>query len=46
MQLMPGTARETSGKIALAYRPEALNSDTNYNIQLGFDLFPAHVELL
>ena len=27
MQLMPGTARETSGKIALAYRPEALNSD-------------------
>lgn len=39
MQLMPGTARETSGKIALAYRPEALNSDTNYNIQLGSTYF-------
>lgn len=39
MQLMPGTARETSGKIALAYRPEALNSDTTYNIQLGSTYF-------
>jgi soluble lytic murein transglycosylase len=35
MQLMPGTARETSGKIAMAYRPDALTSDTDYNIQLG-----------
>jgi soluble lytic murein transglycosylase len=39
MQLMPGTARETSGKIALAYRPEALNSDVTYNIQLGSTYF-------
>jgi soluble lytic murein transglycosylase len=39
MQLMPGTARETSGKIALAYRPEALNSDISYNIQLGSTYF-------
>lgn len=39
MQLMPGTARETSGKIALAYRPEALNSDITYNIQLGSTYF-------
>lgn len=35
MQLMPGTARETAGKIALSYRPEALTVDTDYNIQLG-----------
>lgn len=39
MQLMPGTARETSGKIAMAYRPEALNSDISYNIQLGSTYF-------
>ncbi|MBL0925754.1 MAG: transglycosylase SLT domain-containing protein [Sphingomonadaceae bacterium] len=35
MQLMPGTARETSGKIGMAYRPEALTVDTDYNISLG-----------
>ena len=35
MQLMPGTARETSGKIAMAYRPDALTVDTDYNISLG-----------
>jgi len=35
MQLMPGTARETSGKISMAYRPDALTVDTNYNIALG-----------
>jgi soluble lytic murein transglycosylase len=39
MQLMPGTARETAGKIALSYRPEALNSDTVYNVQLGSTYF-------
>ena len=39
MQLMPGTARETAGKIALSYRPEALNSDVTYNIQLGSTYF-------
>jgi soluble lytic murein transglycosylase len=39
MQLMPGTARETAGKIALSYRPEALNSDITYNIQLGSTYF-------
>ncbi len=39
MQLMPGTARETSGKIAMAYRPEALNADISYNIQLGSTYF-------
>lgn len=35
MQLMPGTARETSGKISMSYRPDALTVDTDYNIQLG-----------
>jgi soluble lytic murein transglycosylase len=39
MQLMPGTARETAGKISLAYRPEALNNDISYNIQLGSTYF-------
>lgn len=34
MQLMPGTARETAGKIGLSYNPTSLN-DPSYNIQLG-----------
>ncbi len=39
MQLMPGTARETAGKIAMSYRPEALNADVQYNVQLGSTYF-------
>ncbi|MCH4152440.1 MAG: lytic transglycosylase domain-containing protein [Sphingobium sp.] len=39
MQLMPGTARETAGKIGLVYLPENLTSDTGYNIQLGNSYF-------
>jgi soluble lytic murein transglycosylase len=39
MQLMPGTARETAGKVALAYRPEALTTDVQYNVQLGSTYF-------
>lgn len=35
MQLMPGTARETAGKLAMAYRADALTSEPEYNIQLG-----------
>jgi soluble lytic murein transglycosylase len=35
MQLMPGTARETAGKLGLSYNPGSLNIDTDYNIQLG-----------
>ena len=35
MQLMPGTAREQSGKLGLAYNRDALTTDTNYNITLG-----------
>ena len=35
MQLMPGTARETAGKLGLSYDAPALTRDTGYNIQLG-----------
>lgn len=38
MQLMPGTARETAGKIGLSYDPASLN-DPHYNIQLGSSYF-------
>jgi soluble lytic murein transglycosylase len=39
MQLMPGTARETAGKIAMSYRPEALTADITYNVHLGSTYF-------
>ncbi|CAN5139713.1 lytic transglycosylase domain-containing protein [soil metagenome] len=39
MQLMPGTARETAGRIGLSYNATALTSDTGYNIQLGSTYF-------
>ncbi|RVT41739.1 lytic transglycosylase domain-containing protein [Sphingobium algorifonticola] len=39
MQLMPGTARETAGKIGLSYSMSALTSDPAYNIQLGSTYF-------
>ena len=39
MQLMPGTAREQSGKIGLAYQPAALTSDPNLSIMLGSSYF-------
>jgi soluble lytic murein transglycosylase len=35
MQLMPGTARETAGKVNLSYNLGALTSDPSYNITLG-----------
>lgn len=35
MQLMPGTAREQSGKMGLAYDAAALTRDAGYNIALG-----------
>jgi len=38
MQLMPGTARETAGKIGLGYDASSLN-DSSYNIQLGSTYF-------
>lgn len=39
MQLMPGTARETAGKLGMGYDAGALNADTDYNIQLGSSYF-------
>lgn len=39
MQLMPGTARETAGKIGLSYDLGALTTDTNYNVMLGSTYF-------
>ncbi|WP_457310534.1 transglycosylase SLT domain-containing protein [Sphingomonas sp. UYAg733] len=39
MQLMPGTARETAGKLGLTYQPGSLTTDTDYNIQLGASYF-------
>ncbi|MFD1950881.1 lytic transglycosylase domain-containing protein [Sphingomonas arantia] len=39
MQLMPGTARETSGKLGLSYDYGRLTSDPQYNIMLGASYF-------
>ena len=39
MQLMPGTARETSGKMGLPYDFGRLTSDPSYNIMLGSRYF-------
>ncbi len=39
MQLMPGTAREQSGKIGLSYSPAALTTDPNLSIMLGSSYF-------
>ena len=35
MQLMPEAARKAAGEAGLAYRPNDLLNDTNYNLQLG-----------
>jgi soluble lytic murein transglycosylase len=39
MQLMPGTARETAGKLGMSYDPGSLTKDTDYNIMLGSSYF-------
>jgi len=39
MQLMPGTARETAGKLGLGYNMSSLTVDTDYNIRLGSSYF-------
>jgi len=39
MQLMPGTAREQSGKIGISYNPAALTTDPNLSIMLGSSYF-------
>ncbi|MCW3849089.1 lytic transglycosylase domain-containing protein [Sphingomonas sp. LB-2] len=45
MQLMPGTARETAGKMGLTYNRDALTTDTDYNIQLGSTYFQRMFDL-
>lgn len=44
MQLMPGTAEETAGKIGLAYSPAKLTSDPLYNTQLGASYLDRQLE--
>ena len=39
MQLMPGTARDQSTKLGLAYNASALTTDTDYNIMVGSTYF-------
>jgi len=39
MQLMPGTARETAGKLGMGYDVSRLTSDPSYNIMLGTSYF-------
>ncbi|TPG14559.1 lytic transglycosylase domain-containing protein [Sphingomonas oligophenolica] len=39
MQLMPGTAREQSGKIGISYNAAALTTDPNLSIMLGSSYF-------
>lgn len=39
MQLMPGTAREQSGKAGLSYKFAGLTGDPQYNIRLGSGYF-------
>ncbi len=45
MQLMPGTAREQSGKLGIGYNRESLTTDTDYNIQLGSSYFQRMLKL-
>lgn len=44
MQLMPGSARLAAKQAGLPYRPEALTTDTSYNMQLGMTEFSAHLQ--
>ncbi len=44
MQLMPGTAREQSGKLGLGYNLDALTTDPQYNIMLGSSYFRRMVD--
>jgi len=44
MQLMPGTAKETAGKLGLSYSPSKLTSDPSYNALLGSTYLKAQLE--
>ncbi|MCZ4270856.1 lytic transglycosylase domain-containing protein [Maritalea porphyrae] len=44
MQLMPGTAKETAGKLGLSYSPSKLTSDPAYNALLGSTYLKAQLK--
>lgn len=44
MQLMPGTAKETAGKLGISYSPSKLTSDPAYNALLGSTYLKAQLE--
>jgi soluble lytic murein transglycosylase len=44
MQLMPGTAKETAGKLGLDYEPNRLVSDAEYNALLGSTYLKAQLQ--
>lgn len=44
MQLMPGTAKETAGKLGVAYSAKRLTSDGAYNALLGSTYLKAQLE--
>jgi soluble lytic murein transglycosylase len=44
MQMMPASAKVAARQANLAYRPEALLSDTGYNMQLGMTEYRGHLD--
>ena len=44
MQMMPASARLAARQANLPYRPQALLSDTNYNMQLGMTEYRGHLD--
>ena len=44
MQMMPASAKLAARQAGLAYRPEALMTDTAYNMQLGMTEYRSHLD--
>ena len=44
MQMMPASAKLAAKQASLPYRPEALLSDTTYNMQLGMTEYRGHMD--
>jgi soluble lytic murein transglycosylase len=44
MQMMPASAKLAAKQAGLAYRPEALMTDTAYNMQLGMTEYRGHLD--
>jgi soluble lytic murein transglycosylase len=44
MQMMPASARLAAKQAGLPYRPQALLSDVNYNMQLGMTEYRGHLD--